>query len=144
MIQIVHNSIDAASVLASVSQPDCGANVLFTGTTRRMTGDRETNRLEYECYESMAIAKMQALVDSACDQWPVAKASIVHRVGVVDIGEASIAVAVSTPHRADAFAAAAWLLERLKQEVPIWKREIWTDGNQEWVHPDAPSSEVSS
>ena len=88
-----------------------------------MTGQRETTRLEYECYESMALSKMETLAAQACKQWPVVKVSIVHRIGVVEIEAASIAVAVSSAHRAPAFEAASWLLERLKHEVPIWKRE---------------------
>lgn len=140
MITITNKPIDSSVVLASVSDPDCGANVLFVGTTRRMTGQRETTRLEYECYESMALSKMETLAAQACKQWPVVKVSIVHRIGVVEIEAASIAVAVSSAHRAPAFEAASWLLERLKHEVPIWKREIWADGQEEWVHPE--SSEV--
>jgi molybdopterin synthase catalytic subunit len=136
MISITDKPIDSTAVLASVSDPDCGANVLFVGTTRRMTGQRETTRLEYECYESMAVSKMESLVALAHEQWPIAKVSIVHRVGVVEIETASIAVAVSSPHRSASFEAASWLLERLKQEVPVWKREIWADGQEEWVHPE--------
>ena len=70
------------------------------------------------------------------EQWPIAKVSIVHRVGVVEIEAASIAVAVSSAHRSASFEAASWLLERLKQEVPVWKREIWADGQEEWIHPE--------
>jgi len=136
MISITQQTIDSAMVLASVSDPDCGANVLFVGTTRRLTGKRETTRLEYECYESMAISKMESLAAEASKQWPIVKVSIVHRIGVVEIEAASIAVAVSSGHRAAAFEAASWLLERLKQEVPVWKREIWADGQEEWIHPD--------
>lgn len=136
MISITQHPIDTSEVLASVSDPDCGANVLFVGTTRRMTGERETTRLEYECYESMAVSKMESLAAEARKQWPIINASIVHRIGVVEIEAASIAVAVSSAHRSVAFEAAAWLLERLKQEVPVWKREIWADGQEEWVHPE--------
>ena len=135
MISIIQQPIDSSAVLASVSDPDCGANVLFVGTTRRMTGERETTRLEYECYESMAVSKMESLAAEASKQWPIVRVSIVHRIGVVEIEAASIAVAVSSAHRAVAFEAAAWLLERLKQEVPVWKREIWADGQEEWIHP---------
>jgi molybdopterin synthase catalytic subunit len=122
--------------LASVQDDDCGANVLFTGTTRRMTGDQETTRLAYECYRPMALAKIESLLQIAKSRWPIAKASVVHRAGVVEVGQVSIAVAVACPHRAAAFESAAWLLERLKHEVPIWKQENWADGRQEWVHPE--------
>ncbi len=143
MVSITHNPIDTAAVLASVKDADCGANVLFVGTTRRMTGKRETTRLEYECYEEMARAKMMSLVDAARDRWPIVKTSIVHRVGVVEIGEASIAVAVSAAHRSASFDAASWLLERLKQEVPVWKREVWADGQEEWIHPQGEAAPVT-
>lgn len=143
MISITHNPIDTATVLASVSDPDCGANVLFVGTTRRMTGQRETTRLEYECYESMAVSKMESLVEAASERWPIVKASIAHRVGVVEVGEASIAVAVSCAHRSAAFESASWLLERLKQEVPVWKREVWADGQEEWIHPEGEAFPAS-
>ena len=142
MISITQNPIDSSAVLASVSDSDCGANVLFVGTTRRMTGQRETTRLEYECYEAMAVSKMETLVSQATKQWSLVKVSIVHRVGIVEIGAASIAVAVSSAHRSAAFESASWLLERLKQEVPIWKREIWADGQEEWIHPEGVSSPV--
>ena len=102
-----------------------------------MTGQRETTRLEYECYESMAVSKMESLTTQASEKWPIVKTSIVHRIGVVEIEAASIAVAVSSAHRSAAFEAASWLLERLKQEVPVWKREIWADGQEEWVHPES-------
>ena len=144
MILITDKPIDSSAVLSSVSDADCGANVLFVGTTRRMTGKRETTRLEYECYKSMAVSKMESLAALACEQWPIVKVSIVHRVGVVEVKAASIAVAVSSAHRSASFEAASWLLERLKEEVPIWKREIWADGQEEWIHPEGVGLPVPS
>ena len=136
MIEIVDNPIDTVAVLATVSSDLSGANVLFVGTTRRMTGDKETVQLSYECYNEMAFKQMERLRDEAKSKWPVQACSIVHRVGEVTIGEASIAVAVSSPHRKDAFDAASWLVDQLKKQVPIWKREHWKDGTEEWVHPE--------
>ncbi len=135
MIEITENPIDTDQVLKSVNSIHAGASVLFVGTTRQFTRGKETLKLDYECYQEMAIKKMSQLRDQAMAKWPVTECSIIHRIGTVELGEASIAVAVSTPHRADSFAAAQWLVDTLKQEVPIWKREHWADGSPEWVHP---------
>ena len=97
----------------------------------------ETERLSYECYEAMAIVKLEELRNQACEKWDVVHCAIQHRVGEVAIGQASVAVAVSTRHRKAAFEAAEWLMERLKAEVPIWKQEHWTDGGQAWIHDQA-------
>ena len=136
MIEITHQPISTDSVLASVQSERAGASVLFVGTTRRFTRDKETLQLDYECYEQMAIKKMEQLRDQALSKWPIVECSIVHRIGRVALGEASIAVAVSTPHRVASFEAAQWLVDTLKKQVPVWKREHWADGSQEWVHPD--------
>jgi molybdopterin synthase catalytic subunit len=137
MIKITPDPIDTAAILASVSSPNCGAGVLFVGTTRRFTGDRETQQLEYECYHPMALAGLHRLKDSACEKWEIEKCSIVHRIGVVKIEEASIAVAVSSAHRIASFEAASWIMDRLKKDVPIWKKEFWAQGDSQWVHPQS-------
>ncbi len=134
MISIVTEKLDTQKLLESVSSPKSGASVLFVGTTRQFTGQRETTFLSYECYREMAIVKLQELCDRAQEKWPIEKCGIVHRIGEVAIEEASVAVAVSSPHREEAFQAAEWLMERLKQEVPIWKKEHGVDGGQHWVH----------
>lgn len=136
MIEITHQPIETDKVLASVQADQAGASVLFVGTTRQFTGEKKTLKLDYECYEKMAIKKMHQIRDQAMEQWPVNECSIVHRVGTIEIGESSIAVAVSTPHRVASFEAAQWLVDTLKKQVPIWKREYWADGTQQWVHPD--------
>ena len=134
MISIVKEKIDTETLLKSVSSPRAGATVLFVGTTRQFTGQRETTLLSYECYQEMAIGKLQELIHRACDRWSIEKCGIVHRVGEVEIEAASVAVAVSTPHRKDAFEASQWLMDRLKEEVPIWKKEHGVDGGQKWIH----------
>ena len=135
MIKIVEHPIDCQQVLESVISDNCGANLLFTGTTRRMTGDVETSFLVYECYNDMAIKEMTSLAEEAKSKWPIQSVSIVHRIGKVDIGQASIAIAVSGPHRGETFAAGQWLIDTLKKKVPIWKQENSTDGSTEWVQP---------
>jgi molybdopterin synthase catalytic subunit len=135
MIALTTDPIDVAQVLYSVQSPLAGAAVLFLGTTREVTGDRRTESLDYECYGDMAEKKMAELEAEARQRWPLVGCAIVHRVGHVAVGEASVAIAVSSPHREDAFAAGKWLIDTLKQAVPIWKKENWADGTSQWVHP---------
>jgi molybdopterin synthase catalytic subunit len=137
MIELFDQPIDVAAVLDRVQSPAAGAVVLFLGTTREVTAGRRTQSLEFECYPEMARKKLAELEVEARRRWPVTACAIVHRLGHLELGEASVAVAVSTPHREDAFAAAKWLIDTIKEEVPIWKCENWADGTTEWVHPKA-------
>jgi molybdopterin synthase catalytic subunit len=139
MIEITEKPIDTAAVLASVSSTQAGAAVLFLGTTREFTGGRQTEFLDYECYGEMALQKLHELEAEARQKWPLIGCAIVHRIGRVELAEASVAIAVSTAHRHDSFAAGQWLIDTLKQVVPIWKQEHWTDGSTEWVHPGLPA-----
>ncbi len=134
-IAITLEAIDTEAMLRFVNSDKSGATVLFMGTTRRLTGERETTRLDYECYETMAIKKMREILDEARSKWAFEKASMAHRTGTVDVGQTSVAIAVSAAHRKVAFEAAEWLIDTLKQVVPIWKQECWADGSREWVHP---------
>jgi molybdopterin synthase catalytic subunit len=142
MIRITSDAINPVEVLESVKSKKAGASVLFVGTTRQFTGEKETLQLEYECYESMALEKIQQLVDVARSKWNIVQCSIVHRIGVVGLGDSSIVVAVSTGHRQESFEAAVWLVDQLKIQVPIWKKEFWANGNTEWVHPSADQWQV--
>ncbi len=135
MIGLVNTPIDPAAVLAQVTSHDAGAVVLFLGTTRDFTAGRRTTSLDYECYPEMAERKLAELEAEARRRWLLTGCSIVHRLGHLDLGEASIAIAVSSPHRAAAFAAGQWLIDTIKEVVPIWKQENWADGTSEWVHP---------
>lgn len=135
MIAITESSIDIEALLAEISTPDAGAVVLFLGTTRRTTDGRQTESLDYECYEEMAARKLTSLESEARQRWPLLNCGIIHRIGHLEIGQASVAVAVSTAHRQAAFEAGKWLIDTLKEVVPIWKKENWADGSSEWVHP---------
>ncbi len=135
MIEITNQPIDVDLVLSSVRDERCGASLLFLGTTRSITNGKQTVSLEYECYEGMARQMLGQLAAEAQQRWSILKCAIVHRVGPVDVGESSIAIAVSSPHRADAFAAGQWLIDSIKDSVPIWKKELWGDGNEQWQHP---------
>ena len=135
MIQITRYPIDVAAVVDQVTSAEAGAVVLFLGTTREFTEGRQTESLDYECYGEMAEKKMAELEAQARERWPLVACVIVHRVGHVPLREASVAIAVSSAHRGEAFSAGQWLIDTLKQVVPIWKRENWADGTSEWVHP---------
>lgn len=135
MIKLTREPIDTQALLARATTPEAGAIVLFLGTTREMTVDRRTVTLDYEAYDEMAERKLAELEAESRRRWPLVECLIVHRLGRVPLGEASVAIVVSTPHRADAFAAGQWLIDTLKRDVPIWKQEHWADGTSEWVHP---------
>ena len=136
MIQLTTERIDTDAVLAAVSDNAAGAAVLFVGTTREFTAGRQTSSLEYDCYPEMAEKKLAELLDDAGQRWPLIQATIVHRLGRLELGEASVAVAVSTAHRREAFEAAQWIMDQLKEIVPIWKKENWSDGSSQWVHEE--------
>lgn len=140
MIRITHDTIDYQELTESVRSNDCGAVVLFLGTVREMTGQRRTVALDYDAYPAMAEAKMRELEAAARRRWPVGRVAIVHRLGHLELGDVSVAVAVACPHRRQAFEAAKFLIDELKQTVPIWKKENWSDGSTEWVHPGLETS----
>jgi molybdopterin synthase catalytic subunit len=135
MIALTNQPIESGTLLAQVSSPAAGAVVLFLGTTREITGERRTTSLDYECYPEMAERKLAELEAEARRRWPLTGCAIVHRLGHLELGEASIAIAVSSPHREQAFQAGKWLIDTIKEVVPIWKQENWADGTSEWVHP---------
>jgi molybdopterin synthase catalytic subunit len=135
MIILTESIIQTEALLEEVSVPEAGAVLLFLGTTRNVTAGRETASLDYTCYREMAIKKLSELQEEAGQKWPILKSAIVHRLGHLEIGEASVAVAVSAAHRDAAFEAGRWLIDTLKQAVPIWKQEHWGDGTNTWVHP---------
>ncbi len=145
MIALTTDVIDTSDVLRRVESPLAGAVVLFLGTTRELTNGRRTASLDYEAFGEMAEAKLAELEAEARRRWPIVECAIVHRLGHLELGEASVAVAVSTPHRRDAFESGQWLIDRLKEVVPIWKKENWADGTSQWVHPvEGAGSEKAS
>lgn len=127
--------LDGAAILAMVADPGAGGNVLFLGTTRGVTDGEVTVRLEYEAHEPMALRMLGELRAEALRSFGLSRCAVVHRLGAVAVGEASIAIATSAPHRREAFAAAEWLLERIKESVPVWKCEERAGGTREWIHP---------
>lgn len=135
MIDLTEDPIDVARVLQAAASPDAGAVVLFVGTVRRVTEGRVTESLDYECYPEMAGVQLEELAAEARRRWRLAGCAVVHRLGHMEVGETSLAIACSAAHRQAAFEAAQWLIDRIKQVVPIWKKENWADGASEWVHP---------
>ncbi|XZE55354.1 molybdenum cofactor biosynthesis protein MoaE [Planctomycetaceae bacterium SH139] len=134
-IELTDDPLDAAAILALVADDDCGAQMIFLGCTRRTTGERITQRLTYEAYRSMAISELRGLAEQAANRWKLRHLAIYHRLGEVAVGQASVAIAASSPHRPDVMAAIPWLMDRLKEAVPIWKQETFADGSSAWIHP---------
>ncbi|HZP42513.1 MAG TPA: molybdenum cofactor biosynthesis protein MoaE [Candidatus Binatia bacterium] len=122
------------ALVRAVGDPRAGAIVTFLGTTRNENVGRRVFRLEYEAYAGMAEAEMRRLAEEAKRRWSLRRVAMAHRIGRVPVGEASVAIAVSSGHRAEAFAACRWLIDRLKEIVPIWKREHFR-GGQVWIGP---------
>jgi molybdopterin synthase catalytic subunit len=135
MIALTETPIDHAALTERVRSCNAGAVCTFLGTVREMTGDRRTASLDYEAYPEMALKTMAELEAEARHRWPILDVALVHRVGHLELGEISVVVAVSCPHRHQAFDACRWLIDTLKAVVPIWKKEVWADGSEEWVHP---------
>jgi molybdopterin synthase catalytic subunit len=135
--ELTHESIDVAALLSAAARPTCGAVNLFLGTTRDHHDGRRVVRLEYEAYERMALDMLGALEDAARERFGLAHCAIVHRLGVVPVSEASVAVVASAAHRAAAFDAARWVMDELKRRAPIWKKEHFAEGDPAWVkgHP---------
>jgi molybdopterin synthase catalytic subunit len=127
--------IDYHALTEQVRLPGCGAVVTFLGTVRDLTDGRVTVALDYEAYPAMAEKKMAEIERETRERWPVGEIRLVHRLGHLDVGEVSVAVAVSCPHRGQAFEACRFAIDRLKEVVPIWKKEHWAGGTTEWVHP---------
>jgi molybdopterin synthase catalytic subunit len=128
--------IDVSEVVRIVASEEAGAIDVFIGMVRKHTQEKEVVRLEYDAYDKMVMREMEKLADEVIEKWPVEKIAIYHRKGVLQVGEAAVVIAVSTPHRQEAFEACKYTIDTLKQRVPIWKKEVFGDG-EEWVaaHP---------
>ena len=130
--ELTTEPIDVGAVARRVVLPECGATVTLDGYAREWTRGKRTLYLVYEAYDTMALSEMQRLGAEAHKQFEIAHIGIVHRTGRIEIGETSVVIAVSAPHRRAAFQACEWAIKELKRTVPIWKKEIYEDG-QEWV-----------
>ena len=135
MILLSPDPIDYHTLTERVRRPGCGGVVLFLGTVRDLTGDQVTSALDYEAYPGMAAKKLAQVEAETRSRWPVGDIALVHRLGMLDVSEVSVAVVVSCPHRAQAFEACRYAIDRLKEIVPIWKKDIGPNGQSDWVHP---------
>jgi molybdopterin synthase catalytic subunit len=124
--------IDIQEVINKVVEREAGAITTFIGTVRELTHGKKTLFLIYEAYESMAVKKLEQIGKEIGERWPDAKVAITHRVGRLEITDVAVVIAVSTPHRADAYEANRYAIERIKQIVPIWKKEHWENG-ESWI-----------
>jgi molybdopterin synthase catalytic subunit len=132
-VSVGDEPIDTSALLVEVGRPDSGATVLFLGTVRDHSPGKEgVTHLEYEVYAEQVEPKIREIIEEAREKWPVLNVVVEHRSGRVTVGETSVAVAVSSAHRSDAFAAAKFLIDELKTRAPIWKKEHWP-GGAEWT-----------
>ena len=132
MFKIVEGPIDEIALENEVRTDADGAVIVFRGVARRHSRGRDVVHLEYEAYPEMAEKVMAQIGEEIQQRWPVSRVAIVHRTGVLEIGQASVVIAISAPHRGEAFEASQYAIDRLKQIVPIWKKEVWSSGEQ-WI-----------
>lgn len=135
--RLTKGRIVPGSVMSTVQDPRCGGTVLFVGTVRERSEAGHVDRIHYEAYEPMAEKVLERIEKEVSEKWPESKVRLVHRVGELDVGEVSVVVAVSAPHRAEAFDACRLAIERIKREVPIWKKERLVGGEEVWVEGQA-------
>jgi molybdopterin synthase catalytic subunit len=137
-VELLGEPIDIAAAIADASAPAAGGVAVFLGTTRaeQNTDGRHLVALDYEAYAAMAEKQLRDLADTARKRWPIDRLVLLHRVGRVAVGEPSVLIAVACPHRGEAFAACQWLIDALKADAAIWKKEVWDDGGHSWVDPN--------
>ena len=134
-IELSPSRLSAGVAVDFATDPSAGGMDVFLGTTRgeKSTVGKDLIALDYEAYPEMAIGQMRDLAARARGQWPILKLVLLHRTGRVGIGDPSVIIAVSTAHRAASFEACRWLIDTLKTEVAVWKKEVWADGSTSWV-----------
>lgn len=137
---LVERPIDTNALVAEVQRTANGATVLFVGTVREVNDGRPVTGIEYSAYAAMAESELGRIVAEASERWSTTDLVVEHRVGVLGLGEASVAIAVAHPHRGAAFEAARYVIEELKRRVPVWKLEHYADGTREWVDPTRQAS----
>jgi molybdopterin synthase catalytic subunit len=130
---MVERAIDPAALTAEVASASNGATVVFIGTVRDMNDGRDVTALDYKAYASMAERELSAIVIEAETRWSPSRIVCEHRVGALTLGDASVVIAASHPHRAEAFEACRYVIEELKKRLPVWKREHYADGDLAWV-----------
>ena len=134
---LVSRPLDPSALLAETGRSANGATLLFVGTVRDTNDGRAVTGIDYTAYAAMAERELEAIASEAADRFGTPDVVIEHRTGSLELGEASVAIAVAHPRRAQAYDASRWIIEELKRRVPIWKREHYADGTREWVDPTA-------
>jgi molybdopterin synthase catalytic subunit len=132
-VALVDRAIDAAALIAEVSDESCGAASVFLGCVRNVNDGRAVTGIEYSAYRSMAEREMNAIAREAAERYGVSRLVLEHRLGALGLGEASVAVVIAHPHRGPSLDATRYVIEQLKRRVPIWKLELYADGTREWV-----------
>ncbi len=132
MSKLISQTIDARAVIQEVERPAAGAILTFAGTVRNHHLGREVTGIEYHAYEEMAVKELDRIEAAAREKWPGIEIEIVHRIGFLEIGEASVLIAVATAHRKEGFEALRYAIDTIKEDVPIWKKEMYTDGHA-WI-----------
>jgi len=132
MIKITEKAIDVQKVIETASSLGAGAVNVFVGTVRNTAHNKNVVWLEYEAYEAMAVAEIRKIIDEAAQKWGLLGWAVSHRIGTLKPGEVAVAVAVSSPHRKESFEACQFIIDNLKAKAPIWKKEVFEDG-EEWV-----------
>ncbi len=135
-VELTSEPLNVGAIARRMVPPECGATVTLDGYVRQFTKGRETLYLVYEAYEPMALKEMEKLIDQAKIGFQISHVVIIHRLGKLEIGETSVVISVAAPHRKAAFAACEWLIRELKRTVPIWKKEVYADG-EEWIEGEA-------
>ena len=130
--ELTTEPIEINAAARRIVLPECGATVTLDGYVRQLTRGRETLHLIYEAYEPMALKEMEKLIAAAKEQFEISNVGIIHRLGRLEIGETSVVISVAAPHRKPAFTACEWLISELKRTVPIWKKEVYADG-ETWI-----------
>ncbi len=132
MMHLTRHRIEVTDLLTEVQAPERGGTSVFLGTVRN---DADITGIDYSAYEAMALEEIERILTDALERWPEARVTLQHRLGLIPAGEASIAIAAAAPHREQAFAACRFVIEAVKQRLPVWKKEIHADGSSTWVDP---------
>jgi molybdopterin synthase catalytic subunit len=139
MIELLDGQLSVDRCLDAVRGPGSGGIVIFIGSVRDLSEGKKVERLEYDAYGPMAVAKLEQVMRETRERWPVQKMAIQHRVGRLEIGEDAVVIAVACPHRAEGFQACRYAIDRLKEIVPIWKKEFG-EGGEVWIGGPTPSA----
>ena len=131
-VSITREPIDLTALRQRALHPQAGAVLIFCGDIRNHSDNQSVDKLEYESHESMALNQMNQVAEKASQKWPIHYVEIIHRLGIMEVMECSIAIAVSTSHRADAYEASRFIIDTVKRSVPIWKKEFFSDGKASW------------